>query len=363
VRRDHDAALFVHTWQDDAEDPVVRHALDALRPVSVRRDPPISVDAEQILPVGTANRAADAEVAARLASMWTSIGRGLDLVEEAETDGARFDVIVRTRPDVLWDIAGELSRYDGRARFARYHAARPQPSDLGFIVPRADADTVFRVAERLPDLATEYPRYGYRILVPEFVLGHVLDTATIRWVAAGWDAVVVRPDGQELWFDGDPDSRAFKSGRGIHESRGDALAYGEHAPATSARIATEVAFNIGDRGPGDRELIAASPALVQAMGDGDPAVAGALVSAFRHPPGRLGRVMLTGMILDARRRWPGEIDGALRRHPVTTFRLAMAATGFVSRRWLRRLRSSLTLGLPPHYGPPISLHPAPENDS
>lgn len=360
VRREHDVALFVHTWEDHASSgDLVHGAVAALSPAAVRIDPPGSFEEPDLLAPGSAGREADMGVAQRFTSMWTSIARGFELVLAAEhASGVLFDVVVRTRPDVVWDIARELGRYSGTARFAQYHAGKLEPSDLAFIVPRFDADVVFSLATSIRNFAASYAKYGYRVLVPEFALGYYLDWAGIAWEAAYWDAVLVRPDGEEWWFDGDADSRAYKSGRGIHGRFGGGLPCRPGGPTVPERIGMEVAYNIGAHDEAGRALVAQAPALVEAMAADDPAAAAMLVTAFQGSPCRLGGVMLTGMIVEAHGRWPAAIGSAFRSFPIAAVRFAWSAAGFLTRRWLRRFRTSMRLGLKPRLRPPTSIQPA-----
>lgn len=353
TRRSNDVELFIHTWADPNERESVEALVEELLPSAIQVDAPVVFDDRHLLPPGMAQREADTAIAQRFVSMWTSIARGYELSRQAERAADPFDVVVRTRPDVLWNIAHELERYEGTARFARYHAGIPEPSDLGFIVPRDRADEVFRLPTRIHEWAGAYRHYGYRVLVPEFALGYYLAWAGLPWDAAKWDAVLIRPDGERRWFDGDPDSRAYKSGRGIHKRFGDGLPYGDGAPTAAERIRAEVRFNVMPRSIGDEELVAQVPQLVEATESGDPEVVRALLSSLRRARGRLVRVMLAGMLLGA-----SSTSALVRqapRYPFGVIRLALTMGGFLMRRWVRRFRSSLQLGLRPNWGIPRSI--------
>lgn len=345
LRREHEVRLFAHTWSESEVDgfDVDASLYSLLGAEQVIVEPPVSIPSTHLLAPGTEDPKRDARVAARMAAMWLGIQRAYDLARDYEREtGNTFDVFLRTRPDVLWSADTELRAFDGTPRFPRRHAANRQPSDLCFAVTADHADSVFGLYNRLPALASSYREYGYRAIIPEYVLGFALESAAMTWNAFTTDVLLVRDQGVNLWFDQDRESFAFKSARKHQAELGDGLPGGT---ADSERMRTDVQVNATHEAFAiDSEVIDAAPQIMGSLKE-DPAETASLSLALLHRrPSPCARVYLSTVLVLAVRR-SGAARRAAVRHPWTAVRALATFIGFVTRRYCRRARSSRQLGV------------------
>lgn len=322
LRARHDVELFVHTWSVvDSGDPswwrAASHgerksspmlgsyeaeSLDLLKAAAVTVEEQPQASKEHELVPGSLGLRADEVAARNLAYMWYGISKAYELLERHEINiDAKFDVVVRTRPDLLWNLVAELDEYarEEVARFPRRYAATQQPSDVAFIVPRDTSDAVFHIYHSIPRLRTIYrDEFGYPSITAEYFLGFCLNDIGLNWRTMTYDLAIVRERGPAHWVAQSDAFFAYICGSSVR-STGDGRLYSDNPQSSDERFITEVSFNTRPESRADYEIAYAGPGLLSTMVDAPHVAVKSCLELAVASSSRLSRVYLSAVSLCA----------------------------------------------------------------
>lgn len=211
-----DVDIFFHAWQGPQP-----HSIEAIS--AVTRLQPVESSLEDVfrrtgsLPWLGTEPAGDADaIAASFEPMWKSLAAGFELIVRTEAKlGAEYDWIIRTRPDVAWDLPGEFARavIGGRSRLARRIAAHRSAHDVAAVLRREDANTYFSTGKNVKETLHSYYLNHYRTFVSEFAFNLQLDRLGMAWDSFVSDVHIVRLSGDHFKIRQDPDFFALGATR------------------------------------------------------------------------------------------------------------------------------------------------------
>ncbi|MCD4526936.1 hypothetical protein [Nocardioides sp. cx-173] len=355
LRTRHEVDLFVHSWEQTASPPAALaanlRALARLEPSSTVVEPQPDLPDEVVFPSSSTGIEIDDRRSRHFASMWRSLERGYTLVRGHESHrNGPYDLVVRTRPDVLWNVEGEVERAirSGRSRLPRRLASRLTPSDLAGVLVRSDADTLFGLYGAIPAFREAYLEYGYRTFVAEFALGFYVDRVGLRWDPFLSDLVVLRESGSKVWFRQDPAAYALQATRPLVSPDGDALQVTREL-GFAARVRSDLHANLGAGGHGLDELAELAVAAHELMGRRDPQALTVCANGVARPGmarARLRNTFLAGLAIEGARassHRPTALALRMMRHPARTGVLASAMGRVALHRQRRAIRFEVAL--------------------
>jgi hypothetical protein len=345
--------LFLHAWRpDEPWSPEVLDAVERLGPHTVSFDDPWSRADTTLWP----GYEPDDGVTGRLnnfVGMWASAARGFALAEaEEERRGRPYDLVIRTRPDLLWDLPGETGAVlrDGRNRIPRIYSAGPSPADVAAVLSRADAGTYFRIADRLDELDRRLRSRGLTAFVAEYALEEYLDWQGVRWEEFRSPLVIVRLNGDLHWFRCGPEHRAYHAARSSITYHGDGLPRTASTDAFAPeRIAADLAINVFTGAPVPDGLPERVSSVWRGVHAGDPSAMRRAVRladgipALRRRPASLAPIGIAHQAGHLLRRKGVSRRDLVRQSPARMLRLGIGVARYRleahlrDRRWIRRL--------------------------
>lgn len=347
--------LFLHSWRPgEGWSPEVTAAIEALGPRSVDSDERWVRD----MPLPWPGWVGDDEVTARLESfvaMWASAARGFaPMSTEENRRGQRYDWVIRTRPDLLWDIAGEFSATlrDGINRIPRIYCASPAPADVAAVLSRDDAERYFALYPHMHDLDIRVKAKGLGAFVAEYALEVYLDWQGVRWSEFPSPLVIVRTNGDLHWFRIGAGHRAYYAARSAMAYQGDNLPLSESTDILNVpRITTDLSMHLFNGGTVPEGFAERVTAVWHQVREADPAAMRMAlrladgISELRRRPASLAPVGIahqTGHLLRAEgARRLTLFAGSPRRMIILALRILRyrVEERLAARRWFRRLAS------------------------
>jgi hypothetical protein len=345
LRAHYDVDLFVHSW-GAREAPRGRlgrnqQALLNLGPQETVIEPQPALDVADVFVASTSRAGVDDRRAKNFALMWASLERCFELARARERDfGSPYDLVVRTRPDLLWDVPSEVARClaSGRSRLPRRLASIVTPSDVAAVTTRSDASVLFRLYSAIPDFKPDYEGYGYRSFVAEFALGFYLKRVDVSWDGFASDLVLLRESGKRIWFRQDAPNFAMQATRSLISDDGDALTMPPDRPFVS-RLKIDIAANVGCEEAELNRLAELSATVHELMRRRDPGALSICLGGISRRPSRtlaLEDVFVAGLAIEAyraSRARPIALAARVLRDPGSTVLVALVLLRVVGIRW------------------------------
>lgn len=260
LKREHDVCVFLHTWAErdgghsswwrSASDPVDlseidQRAISLLEADAVSISSPPHIHDSQLLYAGWRRDPQDLATAQNMAAMWLGISNCFSTaIRYEKRSDCSFDLFIRSRPDLLWNITREVSNYkaDHITRFPRRAAASVTVSDLCFLANRDVYSELAKFVDRIPDWRNAYQEFGYPKIVPEYALNFYINLYVGGWKPFTTDLALIRDRKTLLYMDQSLGAFARRAGRD-RGLEGFGLASSIEAPYPLSHVIRDVSVN------------------------------------------------------------------------------------------------------------------------